>query len=123
MKLLDMYQEVGNWITSIFSTANLMDPRERSFRFLEESLELFQSMDRTKEEALNLVNYVYSRPKEPDISTEVGGVITTLMGVCQCMSIDPEQAYKTDSLKRWDSMDKIRAKQAYKYNIGMGRAP
>src|SRR6185312_5264384 len=57
-----------------------LTPEQRSFRFLEEALELAQAVGTTREEALKLVDYVYSRPIG-QVGQEIGGVMVTLAGV------------------------------------------
>ena len=74
------------------------DKVERNFRFLEESLELVQSLGCTKEDAHKLVEYVFNRPVgEP--SQEVGGVSTTLAALCLANEINWEKAAEAEYLR------------------------
>lgn len=101
------------WFEECFSPGTLTNKRERAFRFLEEALELFQSMDCTAEEAQELVTYVFGRPVG-DPYQEVGGVTTTLAALCCAADINLGMAAQ-DELIRVNSpevMDKIRAKRA-----------
>ena len=77
----DYQERVRTWALKCFGLAIMMDIKERSNRFLEESLELVQSLDMSKADAIALVNYVYDR--EAGIPyQEIGGVITTLNSLC-----------------------------------------
>lgn len=113
MKIRDLQLCVADWMKRCFSPSTVSNPRERAFRFLEEALELFQSMDCTKEEAEGLVVYVFNRPKgEP--AQEVGGVSITLAALCGPAGIDWQKA-AFDELQRINSpevLEKIRAKRA-----------
>jgi len=55
-------QRTRLWIEHCFGLEIANDKDERNHRFLEESLELVQSLGCTKEEALKIVDYVYGRP-------------------------------------------------------------
>lgn len=91
----------------------LKNPGEaRGFRFTEEALELAQAVGVTREEALQLVDYVYGRPVG-ETAQEVGGVMITLAGLCTAKSVDMEDAAMVE-LHRVHSpavIAKIRAKE------------
>lgn len=53
---------VSRWLESCFGKEAVNDKSERNHRFLEESLELVQSLGCTREEAHMLVEYVFDRP-------------------------------------------------------------
>jgi hypothetical protein len=72
---------VEPWMMATFGPTIAADTKERNFRFLEESLELVQSLDCTREEAHSLVDYVFNR-KVGHPPQEVGGVMTTLAALC-----------------------------------------
>lgn len=108
------YQErLEEWLLECFDESVINNKEERSYRFLEESLELVQSSNMTKEEALKLVDYVYSRPKG-EISQEVGGVMTTLGALCIVYEIDMLQLAEIELDRVWHNIDEIRAKQKSK---------
>lgn len=110
----ESYQRsVFKWVLTCFGEAVAHDTKERNHRFLEESLELVQSLGATKEEALMLVDYVYSRP-EGDPPQEVGGVLVTLAALCTAAKIDMDQAGNVELMRVWTKVDQIRAKQANK---------
>jgi glycyl-tRNA synthetase beta subunit len=64
-----------------------IQPQVRVLRFLEEALELAQSMGITKEKALEQVDYTFSRPVgEP--TQEFGGTVFTLTNVGVALGLD-----------------------------------
>lgn len=70
------------WAMDTFGAAAATSPKERIRRFTEEAIELAQADGLSKEEVLELVSYVYSRPAgEP--AQEVGGVGLTLLIYCE----------------------------------------
>lgn len=103
-------QRVAPWMARCFGTLISRDSVERNHRFLEESLELVQSLGCTASEAHQLVDYVFSRPiGEPN--QETGGVMVTLAA-----GIDMHDAGETELERINEPMmiAKIRAKQATK---------
>ena len=79
-------QRVQAWMIECFGAEVSADTEERNYRFLEEALELVQSNGCTREDALKLVDYVFSRPAgEPE--QETGGVMLTLAALCSASSI------------------------------------
>lgn len=86
---------------------------ERVHRFLEEALELAQALHCTRDEAIKLVDYVFSRPRgEP--RQEIGGVMVTLAAVSDNFGIDLELAAELELARCWQIIEKIRAKNAAK---------
>lgn len=122
MRIQDAQQEVKNWIKQAFGDAFNGDIQERCKRFLEESMELVQAAGMSRKDADMILTYVYTRPVEPAISTEVGGAFTTLCGLANSLDIEVTEAFRIDSNKRWDNIEKIREKQEYKASIGVGRS-
>ena len=79
--LWPLQSRVLPWMLACFGPTIPFDKTERNHRFLEEALELVQSIGCTQSEAHQLVDYVYGRPAgEP--SQEVGGVMVTLAALC-----------------------------------------
>ena len=108
------YQErVAPWLIECFGYDIANDGQARNHRFLEESLELVQSTGCTKEEALQLVDYVYGR-EVGETPQEVGGVMNTLAALCIAHEIDMLEAGEIEIERCWTKVDKIRAKQAAK---------
>jgi len=118
----DAQAEVANWIHEAFGGVFNQDVKERSLRFLEEALEVVQSAGLSRADADKILTYVYTRPVEPQVSTEIGGAFTTLCAVASCLQVDIGLAYSVDRNKRWENMDKIRAKQEMKAGKGVGRS-
>jgi hypothetical protein len=105
---MNFQDEVVRWMMACFGE---IDPTERTHRFVEESIELAQSCGATKEEVLQLVEYVFSRPTGNKFQ-EVGGVLVTLAGLCSAQSISMELAGATALIENQDKTEKIRAKRA-----------
>lgn len=94
-----------------FPAAALNDQQERVQRFLEEALELAQASGCSKKEAIELVDYVFSRPTG-DQNQEIGGVMVTLAGLCSALQIDMDDAGETELNRNWQRLHTIRAKQS-----------
>lgn len=109
----DMQESVKDWMLTCFGEAIANDKVERNYRFLEEALELVQSLGCSKYDAIKLVHYVYDRP-QGDINQECGGVVVTLAALCNANGIDFWEAGEKEVLRIWDKIDQIRAKQASK---------
>ena len=104
---------VADWMKAAFSPEACMDKVERNHRFLEEALELVQSLGCTASEAHQLVDYVYGRP-QGEVNQEAGGVMVTLAALCEVSAIDLEFASRKEGRRIWEKIDQIRAKQAAK---------
>lgn len=104
---------VAPWMQACFGPEISADKVERNHRFLEEALELVQASGCSRDEALQLVAYVYDRP-QGDINQEVGGVMVTLAAHCLAHGIDMHEAGETELLRIWGKVEQIRAKQAAK---------
>ena len=107
------YVEV--WCNKCFGREVAGDKIIRNHRFLEEALELVQSLGCTQHEAKQLVDYVYGRPVgEPH--QEVGGVMVTLAALCAANDLDMAEDGDTEltRINRPEIIEKIRAKQAAK---------
>jgi hypothetical protein len=115
----DSYQaRVRAWVLACFGQTIADDMTERSFRFLEEALELGQSIGCSREQAQALVDYVYQRPVG-ERSQEVGGVMVTLAALTAAAGIDLQAAAERE-LARVLSPEvtaKIRRKQAAKRGV------
>ena len=106
-------RRVQAWLMECFSMEVCRDRAERNHRFLEEALELVQSLDCTRAEAHQLVDYVFDRPMgEP--KQELGGVMVTVAALCWPNELDMDAAAETELARIWKKIDVIRAKQAAK---------
>lgn len=112
---MDIYfQEcVGKWLEECLGRTVAADREERGFRFVEESLELAQAAGISKEQALELVDYVYSRPVG-ELPQEVGGVMITLHALCYAFNLVVESCAHTELAHIQENMENIRAKHAAK---------
>ena len=106
---------VWNWVLNCFGVAIAICLEERNHRFLEEALELVQSLGCTKHEAQQLVDYVYGR-EIGDPPQEVGGVLNTLAALCNASKLDMADCGSTEMLRVEQPAitEKIRAKQKAK---------
>lgn len=111
MRLGSLQTKVNEWIVSAFGQKVADDTVMRNHRFLEESLELVQALGCSKDEAHKLVDYVYGRP-DGEANQEVGGVLMTLMALCNAQGIEAELATERELARVWEKIDRIRAKQA-----------
>lgn len=121
--LIREFQEtVGTWCRVCLGVDHARDKRIRNFRFLEEALELVQAARCTKEEALQLVDYVYNRPVG-ELQQELGGVMVTLAAWAEAHSLDMAKCgwLEQHRCEQPEVMEKIRRKQASK--IGTGPLP
>lgn len=111
---MEKYQKrVDEWMQVCFGEQISKDKVERNHRFLEESLELVQSLDCTKSEAHQLVDYVFDRAKgEPQ--QECGGVMVTLAALCLANTLDMDECGETELKRIWAKVEKIREKQLMK---------
>lgn len=114
VKAKEEYQlRVQKWMMECFSMDVCRDSVERNHRFLEESLELVQSLGCTKSEAHQLVDYVFGRPLGDPVQ-EVGGVMVTLAALCSAADILMREAGELELARIWNFIALIRAKQASK---------
>lgn len=115
---------VGEWALACFGEDVTYNTTLRNHRFLEEALELVQSLGCTANEAHRVVDYVFSRPVgEP--AQELGGVMVTLATLCNAQvrlaAADPnrlplhiQHAALTELEKNWANREKIREKSKNK---------
>ena len=108
------FQEcVNEWMQVCFGEEIAKDKIERCHRFLEESLELVQSLGIDKSDVLKLVDYTFSRPIG-ETYQEVGGVMITLSALCSASNIDMEDCGNVELKRIWTKIEAIRKKQATK---------
>lgn len=104
---------VKDWMQACFGRTISDDKVERNHRFLEESLELVQSLGCTASEAHQLVNYVFKRPIGQPYQ-EVGGVQVTLAALGNANSLDIASCGEMELARVWTKVAQIREKQANK---------
>ncbi len=106
--------EVDQWMDACFGDQIKADQLERGDRFIEEALELAQTMPGFgADRAHALVDYVFSRPVG-DRFQEVGGVMVTLAALCNAAELDLRGAAALELARVWTKVEAIRAKQAAK---------
>ena len=93
---------VDVWVKQCFGETS---KTERNYRFIEEALELVQSLGTSKEEVLELVDYVFNRPSgEP--WQEVGGTMTTLAALCNAHDLDMEESADRELTRMWGAIER-----------------
>lgn len=101
------------WILTWLNSNLIYNKQERNQRFLEEALELVQSLDMDRETAHKLVNYIFDRPKgEP--KQELGGVMNTLAILSETNSMSMWEAAEEELTRCWNNIEKIKDKQKLK---------
>ncbi|WP_283196567.1 hypothetical protein [Rhizobium sp. BT04] len=112
---LSFQMRVHKWMLVCFGAEVTADIPERSHRFLEEALELTQSIGCTREEAHQLVDYVFDRPAGVP-GQEVGGVMLTLAALCEPAGLDMRIDGENELFRvnQPDIIAKIRRKQETK---------
>ncbi len=108
-------ERVRPWLLACFGEMIAGDQEERNHRFLEEALELVQSLGCTASEAHQLVDYVFGRPVGEPVQ-EVGGAMVSLAALCLANDLNMHDAGEKELARILDPhvMDIIRAKQASK---------
>jgi hypothetical protein len=108
-------QRVQRWMFRVFDEEIVLSAEERNERFLEEAVELVQALNMTEEQAIQVVKYVFGRPKG-EVRQEVGGVMVTLATLCSVQGINPFTCADVEMTRVEDPaiMAKVKAKQALK---------
>lgn len=109
----EFQERVGKWMLACFTPQIVAHRAERNHRFLEESLELVQSLGCTQVEAHMLVDYVFGRPVGEPFQ-ELGGVNVTLAALANAAGLNVLDAAEIELARVWTKIDVIRAKQAGK---------
>lgn len=110
-------KRVHRWIMTCFSSEIVFSRQERNHRFLEEALELVQALGCTREEADQLVAYVYDRKVGAPMQ-EAGGVLVCLAALCTAAGLDMDAAGENELARIWTKIEQIRAKHAAKPQFG-----
>ena len=113
-RVTGLQPRVDEWMNACFGVDIKRDQLERADRFIEEALELAQTIPGFgPDRAHALVDYVFGRPtgEQPQ---EVGGVMLTLAALCNAAGIDMMDCAETELARVWTKVYTIRAKQAAK---------
>lgn len=109
----DFQKRVDDFVTEAFSPVDARSVEERTYRFVEEALELAQSTGCTREEAMRLVEYVFSRPVG-ERWQEAGGTMLTLCALCTAVGLDHEECGERELERARGKIDVIRQKHLSK---------
>jgi hypothetical protein len=110
---MEFQNEVGLWLLACFGEEVARDQSQRNHRFLEEAIELVQSLNCTRSEAHQLVDYVFDRPTGEPMQ-EVGGVMVTLAGLGWANAMPVTMLGALELARVWQNIERIRQKQARK---------
>lgn len=108
-------RQVAEWVNVAFGSYIARDLVERRSRFMEEAMELVQSLGATPREMHALVDYVMGRPVgEPP--QEVGGTMVTLAALCAANDMNMASLGDAELARIWEPSvtEKIRAKNRNK---------
>lgn len=113
--MIEFQAGVGDWCVDCFGETTAADVVERNWRFLEEALELVQSLGGDADAAHQLVDYVFGR-EQGEPHQEVGGVMVTLAALTYANKLSMGQAAHDElrRITRPEIMRKIRGKHASK---------
>lgn len=78
------------WARAAFGEDEAASPRQRAIRLLEEAIEAYQAVDGDRLQALDLVNFVFTRPKG-EIAQELGGVAVCVLLLAEATSCDADK--------------------------------
>ncbi len=101
------------WMMECFGAAVVENMDERLHRFLEEAMELAQSLGYTSEQAMTMVDYVWRRPPG-NPAQEIGGTMVCLAALCTQIGGDMDICAEVELTRCHANTDKIRAKHAAK---------
>lgn len=113
--LHEFQQRTGQWCVDCFGETTAADVQERTYRFIEEALELGQACGMTADQARDLVAYVFARPAG-DVPQEIGGTMVTLAALCAGRGVDLDASAWGELARvlRPETMERVRAKHANK---------
>lgn len=111
---------VREWVVTRLGAA-AMDPHERALRLLEETAELAQSLNVTRDEALRVINHVHDKPVG-SVDKEFGGVALTLLAAAEGCALSLGMCLDNE-LSRVEAMDPaiFRQRQADNVVHGIGQ--
>jgi hypothetical protein len=104
---VSIQEQILDWCRHCFGTDVTFNMRERAFRLLEETCELCQSAGLTATDAQAVLNYTFSRPVEPRLEIEFGGVGVTLYAMAGAWGIDLDTCIAKDFAWCLDHCERI----------------
>lgn len=106
----EIYQaRVKQWMVECFGEEITQNPTERAYRFLEEALELVQSLNISKEDVTRLTDYTYGRPIG-DTKIEIGQTTLVLAALAETCNVNMDDQKWKELESAWNRIDKIREK-------------
>lgn len=108
-KSYQMRQE--QWLSACFGDPKKIDKAKLNHYFIEEAIELVQTLGCSQEDVLRIANYVFSRPVG-EVKQEIGGVMSTLSSICNSYEIDLLNAADAELDRNWRDITKIQRKKA-----------
>jgi hypothetical protein len=110
----ELTHRVRKFIRDMYKGTDLVESLdERNHRFLEEALELLQACGCTKEEVLQVANYVFSKPKG-DKAQELGGTMVTLTALSLTNNLDLMHCFEKELELSERNVELIRNKRLNK---------
>jgi len=106
---LQFQQDAFRWACLCFGDDSARNAKERTMRFIEEALEFAQTTGLTRDDALALVEHVFSRTPGR-IGQELGGTMTTLAVLSQLIGYDAEYCGRFELDRNIANTESIRAK-------------
>lgn len=105
--------KVAAWLRACFPDTASTPLVVRVDRFMEEAIELVQSLGYPRERVDVLLDYVYARPAGDD-RQEVGGVLITLAALCETSALDMDACGRGElaRVSTPEKMARLRAKNA-----------
>ena len=85
--MLDIDKRMDAWLVAVEGPDWKSDPKERRTRFLEEGIELYQTLGFTKDQIVEMIDRVYVK-EAGEFEEEVAGTFLTLMCLCMCYKVD-----------------------------------
>jgi hypothetical protein len=111
----------ARWSYLVFGDKmHMLTPKVRCLRLLEEVIELCQSENVLSSEVQTVMQQVYSKPKNPEPLSELGGVMTTLAAYAGTTGYNIEEAFFNEFLRIMDPviMDRVRHRNLSGDKIG-----
>lgn len=104
---------VQAWLAECFDDPEAVKTHERACRFIEEAVELVQSLNFPKESILSLVDHVYNKPPG-ELYEEAGGTLTTLAALLSSVDASLETAANNGIDRAYTKIALVRAKHKAK---------
>lgn len=104
---------VFDWARDCFGERDTTSPDMRTYRFLEEALELAQACGCDRGTAARVLDYVYGRPAGV-VAQEVGGTMVSLAVLCQAFHLGMSRCAEDELTRVLWKIEHIRARHAAK---------